>query len=272
MNKYFILLIAFLMAFRATAQDNTNTNKFKQLGTDLPTPNVYRTATGAPGHQYWQQQADYDMDITLDDENQTVTGSETITYTNNSPDVLKYLWLQLDQNVRAQNSMRDKVSQNKISPKMNSYEFNRLHNDFDGGFKLLSITDANGNKIDFTVVETMLRVDMPKPLRSGGSYTFNIKWWYNINDRMKVGGRSGYEYFKDEDNYLYTIAQFYPRMCVYIDNEGWQNKQFLGNGEFALTFGDYEVDITVPSDHVVAATGMIQNEDEVLSKKQQERW
>lgn len=272
MYKAISLFVFFILAFVAQSQDNTNHNKFRQLGTELPTPNVYRTASGAPGAQYWQQKADYDIDLKLDDEKQTLSGEETITYTNNSPDVLKYLWLQLDQNVRAQNSMRSKVSQEKIRPKMGFSELERMHNDFDGGFKLLEVTDASGRKLEYTVVETMMRIDLPKPLSTGNSYSFKIKWWYNINDRMQIGGRSGFEYFEDEDNYLYTIAQFYPRMCVYIDNEGWQNKQFLGRGEFTLTFGDYDVNITVPEDHIVAATGVLQNSKSVLTSAQRKRF
>lgn len=272
MYKAISLFVFFILAFVAQSQDNTNHNKFRQLGTELPTPNVYRTASGAPGAQYWQQKADYDIDLKLDDEKQTLSGEETITYTNNSPDVLKYLWLQLDQNVRAQNSMRSKVSQEKIRPKMGFGELERMHNDFDGGFKLLEVTDASGRKLEYTVVETMMRIDLPKPLSTGNSYSFKIKWWYNINDRMQIGGRSGFEYFEDEDNYLYTIAQFYPRMCVYIDNEGWQNKQFLGRGEFTLTFGDYDVNITVPEDHIVAATGVLQNSKSVLTSAQRKRF
>ena len=261
-----------MVSFGVFGQENINLNKFRQLGTELPTPNTYRTASGAPGHEYWQQKADYDIDITLDDNKQTISGSETVTYTNNSPDHLNYLWLQLDQNVRAQNSLRSKISQNKISLKMGFNEMQKLLNDFDGGFKLMSVTDASGNKLDYTIVETMMRIDLPKELKSGSSFSFKIKWWYNINDRMKIGGRSGLEYFEEEDNFLYTIAQFYPRMCVYIDNEGWQNKQFLGRGEFTLTFGDYKVDITVPSDHIVASTGELQNPKSVLTAEQRKRF
>ena len=272
MHRILFTVICTLASLSLWAQGNTNQNKFRQLGTELPTPNTYRTASGSPGHEYWQQKADYKINLTLDDAKQTITGSETITYTNNSPDDLKYLWLQLDQNVRAQNSMRQRVRQQSMKQNMGPYDMKGLHNDFDGGFKLTAVTDASGRKLDYTVVETMMRIDLPKTLKSGSSYSFSIKWWYNINDRMKIGGRSGLEYFKDEDNYLYTIAQFYPRMCVYIDNEGWQNKQFLGNGEFTLSFGDYDVSITVPSDHIVGATGELQNAKTVLTSTQRKRF
>lgn len=273
--KRFLLLttLLFCCVFNSFGQEeSTNKNKFRQLYQELPTPNVYRNAAGAPGHEYWQQKADYKIKLELNDDNQRIYGEETITYFNNSPDALEYLWIQLDQNMRAKDSDTYKIRQSTIKERMTLRELNALIPEFDGGFKLDFIKDMNGNDLQVALVQTMLRVNLPKPLKAGEQYEFQIKWWYNINDRAKIGGRSGYEYFADEDNYLYTIAQFFPRMAVYSDNEGWQNKQFLGRGEFALTFGDYEVEITVPSDHVVAATGLIQNEDEVLSKEQQRRW
>ena len=246
-------------------------NKFAQLGTDLPTPNVYRTASGAPGHAYYQQKADYEIDVRIDDKTQRIDGKETITYTNNSPDALSYLWIQLDQNMRAQDSDTKKIRQMNLEEGASYDDIKGLHNDFDGGFKLMKVTDAAGKDIPYTVVKTMMRVDIPAPLNSGESYSMKIEYWYNINDRMQIGGRSGYEYFEDEDNYLYTIAQFFPRMCVYNEVEGWQNKQFLGRGEFTLPFGDYKVNITVPDDHVVGSTGTLQNEKDILTAKQMER-
>ncbi|MGD1844760.1 MAG: M1 family metallopeptidase [Salibacteraceae bacterium] len=253
-------------------QENTNQNNFRQLKQELATPNVYRTASGAPGHQYWQQRADYDMQITLDDEKQRIEGVETVTYYNNSPDPLKYLWLQLDQNRRAKDSDTYKIQSGTISDDFSPYLLNRLHIDFDGGFKLGYVKDASGKDLPYTVNKTMMRIDLPQTLKPKGSFTFKIKWSYNINDRMKIGGRSGYEYFADEDNYLYTIAQFFPRMAVYSEVEGWQHKQFLGRGEFALTFGNYKVQITVPADHIVAATGTLQNASKVLSSEQRSRY
>ncbi len=246
-------------------------SKFAQLGQDLPTPNVYRTASGAPGHEYYQQKADYVIDVRLDDEKQRIDGKENITYTNNSPDALSYLWIQLDQNMRAKDSDSKKTSQMDITEGSNFGEIKRLHNDFDGGFKLMKVTDVDGKDLPYTVVKTMMRVDIPEPLKSGDSYSLKIEYWYNINDRMQIGGRSGFEYFEDEDNYLYTIAQFFPRMCVYNEVEGWQNKQFLGRGEFTLPFGDYTVNITVPDDHVVGSTGTLQNAQEILTPTQLER-
>lgn len=272
MRKIKILGFALLVAGMATAQENVNKNKFRQLGEELPTPNKFRTGSGAPGPEYYQQQANYNIDVRLDDGTQRIYGEEEITYVNNSPDKLTYLWLQLDQNVREQNSLSSQISTGSMKDKMSFGSLERMHNNFDGGFKLESVTDKFGRALDHTVNYTMMRVELPSPLAKGQSFTFRIKWWYNINDRMKIGGRSGYEYFPEDDNYLYTIAQFYPRMCVYDDINGWQNKQFLGRGEFALDFGDFNVNITVPEDHVVAATGELQNANRVLSSKERSRW
>jgi hypothetical protein len=276
MRKLALSLLA-LATFALHAQ-NVNTSKFRQLGQELPTPNVYRTASGAPGHEYYQQRADYDMSITLDDETQRIYGEETITYTNNSPDELRYLWVQLDQNMRAQNSTTQQIKTGGIFNQRGATAqtaFNQLKNnqfyDFDGGFKLAYVKTVAGANLPYTVNNTMMRVDLPTPLRQGQKFSFKIKWWFNINDRMDIGGRSGYEYFEEEDNYLYTIAQFFPRMAVYNDVEGWQNKQFLGQGEFTLPFGDYKVDITVPSDHIVASTGELTNASRILSSKQRVR-
>ncbi|MCO6500861.1 MAG: M1 family metallopeptidase [Vicingus serpentipes] len=253
------------------AQENVNTNKFRQLKQELATPNVYRTASGAPGHEYYQQKADYAIDITLDDKTQKVTGVETITYKNNSPDRLDYLWLQLDQNIRARDSDSKLISTNNIDEKMSFNELAELHNDFDGGFKLEYVKNASGKDLKYTINKTMMRVDLPVALAPGASTSLKIKWWYNVNNRDEIGGRSGYEYFEENDNYLYTIAQFYPRMAVYNEVEGWQNKQFLGRGEFTLPFGDFKVNITVPSDHIVGATGTLTNASSVLTTAQRER-
>ncbi len=270
--RLYLLLFLFSSSLSSMlAQDNTNQNKFRQLGQELPTPNVYRTASGAPGHEYWQQKADYKMTITLDDNTQRIYGEETITYHNNAPDPLNYLWLQLDQNMRAKDSDTYKIRTNELDDRISTGQLKRFFQDFDGGFKIDYVKDANGKALPFTINKTMMRIDLPKTLNKGESVSFQIKWWYNINDRMKVGGRSGMEYFEKDDNYLYTIAQFFPRMCVYSDVEGWQHKQFLGRGEFALAFGDYEVEITVPADHYVSATGTLENENDVLSKKERDR-
>jgi hypothetical protein len=251
--------------------ENVNKNPFRQLYTELPTPNVYRNAAGAPGHEYWQQQADYVMEIRLDDNNQRIYGTSKITYHNNSPDGLDYLWIQLDQNVRALDSDTYKTSTSQMNDRMSLRGLSRLEPSFDGGFKIDYVRDGAGKPMKHTVVKTMMRVDLPQTLMPGETTDLQLKWWYNINNRMKTGGRSGSEYFEEDDNYLYTIAQFFPRMAVYIDNEGWQNKQFLGSGEFTLTFGDYDVKITVPADHLVASTGTLQNPNDVLTRTQRKR-
>ncbi len=265
--------VSFSLA-QQTLQDvptQVNESKFKQLGQALPTPNVYRTASGAPGHEYWQQQVDYNIEVTLDDENQRIDGEERILYKNNSPDELRYLWLQLDQNVRALDSDSYKIRESRINERSSFGSIQDLEPSFDGGFKIQYVGDETGRPLKYTINKTMMRIDLPAPLKPGGTFVFDVAWWYNINDRMQDGGRSGYEYFEEEDNYLYTIAQFYPRLVVYMDNEGWQNKQFLGSGEFTLNFGDYHVEITVPADHVVASTGVLKNEKSVLTPTQRKR-
>jgi hypothetical protein len=270
-KTFYSLFIVFLSSV-VVAQPFVD--KFRQLEEILPTPNDQRTGSGAPGKAYWQQQADYNMAITIDDKSQKLTGEETITYTNNSPDVLSYLWLQLDQNLFKPNSDTYKTKQSEIEDKMSFGQLDRMfvNETYEGGFNIDKVTDAQGTNLSYTIVKTMMRISLLKNMKPGDKYSFKIKWWYNINDRMKVGGRSGYEYFTEDKNYLYTIAQYYPRMCVYNDVTGWQNKQFLGAGEFTLTFGNYEVSITVPSDHIVGATGTLQNPNSVLTKKQIERF
>lgn len=275
--KSILSVVLSLFCLTAIAQNEWQ-GKFKQIDQKLPTPNQYRTGSGEPGPDYWQQKADYKIKVELDDENQKITGSEEITYFNNSPNTLKYLWVQLDQNVRQQNNLGTQTRGSGRIPdattSISTTQAQRALGDtgFDGGFKLMAVKDANGNDLKHTVNYTMMKIHLPQPLKSGESYTFNIDWWYNVNDRGLIGGRSGYEYFKEDDNYLYTIAQWYPRMAVYDDFNGWQNKQFVGSGEFALTFGDFEVEITVPSDHIVASTGELQNPKDVLTKQELNRF
>ncbi len=277
MKKNLILAVLLIgLTFQSQSQEQKDTEwerKFEQLGTQLPTPNTYRTASGAPGREYWQQKADYKMKIVLDDSDQSITGSETITYYNNSPDDLEYLWVQLDQNVRAKDSNSPYVRTNSVTDTLSVFAVSRIagNPDFDGGFKIKSVK-SEGKNMNYTINKTMMRLDLDQPLKAGANVTFSIDWMYNINHTMYVGGRSGYEYFEEDENNLYTIAQFFPRMAVYSDNEGWQNKQFLGRGEFALTFGDYEVEITVPSDFIVGATGSLLNAKEVLSSEQLKRF
>ena len=270
--KHLITMLALLCAATSYGQRDNTENPFRQLGQELPTPNVYRNAAGAPGHEYWQQQADYSIDVRLDDETQRVYGTEKITYHNNSPDALEYLWVQLDQNVRALDSDTYTTGTSQLGERMSLSQLGRLEPTFDGGFKIDHVKNAGGGDMTYHVQKTMMRIEIPAPLQPGEETTFEIKYWYNVNNRaVDGGGRSGSEYFEEDDNYLYTIAQFYPRMALYTDNEGWQHKQFLGRGEFALTFGDYDVKITVPADHLVAATGTLQNENDVLTRQQRQR-
>lgn len=247
-------------------------SKFAQLEAEIPTPNGFRNASGGPGHEYYQQKADYKIQVSIDDKTQRLSGIETITYTNNSPDPLEFLWLQLDQNIYAEHSDTKLIEIEKMEDFKSIDDIKKKSFYYDGGFKIEEVKSLSGGKMQYAINKTMMRINLAQPLASKGTISFQIKWWYNINDRMKVGGRSGYEYFEKDDNYLYTVAQFFPRMCVYNDVEGWQNKQFLGRGEFALPFGDYEVSITVPSDHVVGATGELQNYNSILTAKQKERF
>ena len=271
-NKFSkIYIVVALFPFLGFGQNqNLNYSKFKQLKEEVASPNVYRTASGAPGHEYYQNEADYTMSITLNDQEQKITGSETIKYHNNSPDKLEYLWIQLDQNKRAQNSDSYKIQTGGINS-LNTRSIKNMEPQFEGGFNIKSVIDINKKPISYTIHQTMMRINLEKPLKAKESFEFSIDWWYNVNDRLEIGGRSGYEFFKKDGNYLYTIAQFFPRMCVYNDTEGWQNKQFLGSGEFTLPFGDYDVKITVPTDHVVAATGNLVNAEEILTAVQLER-
>ncbi len=258
---------------RETQKGHTNQNKFKQLKDVLATPNDQHTASGAPGKKYTQQKVDYKMDIVLDDAKQKITGSETITYHNNSEDELAYLWVQLDQNMRALDSKTPDIQSDAITTEMSKRRYDRsfAENTFDGGFKITSVTNTNGSNLSHTINQTMMRINLPKPLASGATFSFKIKWWYNINNHRTQGGRSGYEHFPKDNNNNYVIAQFFPRLCVYDNVEGWQNDQFWGRSEFALEFGDYEVNITTPADHMLGATGVLKNEKEVLTKKQLER-
>ena len=248
-------------------------DKFRQLEEILPTPNEYRTASGAPGHRYWQNRADYVIDVELDDVNQRIIGKETITYKNVSPDTLNYVWLQIDQNIHAKDSDTQKT--------LTAPSFDRgvplaqveqqVARTYDGRVNITSVRDAKGNPLKNTLNNTMLRVDLPTPLVSGGTFVFSVDWNYAINNQRIFGGRAGYEYFPRDKNYLYEIAQWFPRMAAYYDVYGWQHKQFLGSGEFTLEFGDYLVRITAPNDHVVSSTGVLQNSKDVLTKAQIDR-
>ena len=282
--KFLSFILIMSSAGFATAQDteptqqerkagHLNNNRFKQLYQEFSSPNQYRSASGAPGPAYYQQQADYKMNIVLDDDNAVLYGTETITYTNNSPDVLEYLWVQLDQNVRASDSKTSLIEANGAAPAQQASSFvnSYMGEAFDGGFKIEYVKDRKGNNLSYTINRTMMRIDMPKVMSPGDTYSFDIKWWYNIVNHTIDRARSGYEVF-DDGNKGYVIAQFFPRMAVYSDVEGWQNSQFWGRDEFALPFGDYDVSITVPADHTMDATGVLTNRKEVFSKTMMNRY
>ena len=282
MKKSILLgLLALSIFSSANAQEiakpkqkgHVDENKFRQMYDLLATPNTYRTASGAPGPDYYQQQADYKIDIELDDKNTRLYGVETVTYTNNAQESLDYLWMQLDQNIAARTSKTPLVDSNTTDPAMSPQAFSRkyLEEKYDGGFKIDYVKDGKGNKMPYTINETMMRINLAKPLAHGEKIILNIKWNYIINNYMLDGGRSGYEHFEDGNN-LYVLAQFYPRMAVYNDVEGWQNMQFWGSGEFALPFGNFEVNITVPADHIMEATGVLQNRAEVFTAEQVKRY
>jgi len=281
--KKIVLLFIFPMLVLAQEKPATATpkesgkkdsNKFDQMYDLLATPNMFRTASGAPGPAYYQQQADYKIDIELDDKNSKLSGSETITYYNNSPDTLEYLWVQLDQNQAAKNSQSPLAENQKTEQVFTANKFANkfLKQELERGFNIEYVKDSKGNELSYTINQTMMRINLPAPMKSGEKLSFAVKWWYNINNYRQEGGRSGYELFEKEGNKLYIIAQFYPRMAVYNDVEGWQNMQFWGSGEFALPFGNFDVNITVPADHVLNATGELINRSEVVTPEQVKRY
>ncbi|NRT13866.1 hypothetical protein HNP99_000191 [Flavobacterium sp. 28A] len=251
-----------------------DTNKFSQMYDLLATPNMFRTASGAPGPAYYQQQADYKIDVELDDKNAKLSGSETITYYNNSPDSLEYLWVQLDQNQAAKDSESPLADSDRMEQTFPASNFTNkfLKQDLERGFNIEYVKDVKGAPLSYTINHTMMRINLATPMKPGATISFSIKWWYNINNYQLEGGRSGYELFEKENNRLYVIAQFYPRMAVYNDVEGWQNMQFWGGGEFALPFGNFDVNITVPADHVMEATGELTNRSEVFTPAQVKRY
>lgn len=279
--KYCFLSVIFistsLFAQESTSakqQGHTDQNKFRQMKDLLATPNETRTASGAPGYKYTQQQVDYVMDIRLDENTSQIFGNEKITYHNNSKDHLQYLWIQLDQNMRAKDSKTPDVKAESFRTAFNSAERftkNNLQDKFDGGFNIEHVKNDNGSDLSYTINQTMMRINLAKPLAPGDTFKFEIKWWYNVNNHVTQGGRSGYEAFPDGNN-TYVIAQFFPRLCVYNNVEGWQNMQFWGRSEFALEFGNYDVKLTVPADHKMEATGDLQNPKDVLTKEQLKRF
>jgi hypothetical protein len=282
MRRLPISLAALCLTMSAFAAEPFD-DKFRQLEELLPTPNTIRTASGAPGHAYWQQRADYTIRATLDEANRSITGAETITYHNNSPDTLSYLWLQLDQNLfkpdsdaRTTATVISREAWAKARGAEDGMKFESMRGllesrSFEGGYTIKSVKGPDGQPLKFTINRTMMRIDLPQTLKPGAKYAFSVEWTNKINDAKVLGGRSGYEKFDEDKNDLFEIAQWYPRMAAYYDVYGWQNKQFLGAGEFTLEFGDYDIQLTVPADHIVASTGELQNPDAVLTAAQRER-
>ncbi|MEM8528814.1 MAG: M1 family metallopeptidase [Bacteroidota bacterium] len=274
----FLACVCFMMNGAAQSTSNHG-NKFEQLGTMLRTPNPYRGADGAPGPDYWQNRADYDIDCSLDPATQQLQGSEMITYHNVSPNTLRYLWMQLDENqhnAEADNlrfdpsSIRENMSERALENLESYKNYDKVY-----GHQIQKLTDDRGNELKYTINKTMMRIELPQPLKSGESFAFNVDWKYNLveKDNPKIkNARGGYEYFEDQDEYIFTIVQWFPRMCVYSDVEGWQNKQFTGRGEFTLPFGNYVVKMTVPDDYMVGSTGECLNYSVVLSEEQMERY
>ena len=272
-SAIFLILITVCLSFGQSKSKPSD--KFKQLDENLPTPNEYRNASGAPGHRYWQQRADYVIDVEIDDANQRLIGKETITYKNLSPDTLSYVWVQVDQNIFAKDSLSQKTQTAPNFTTENGLPISAIEQlaarTYDGRVNITSVRDARGNNLKNMLNETMLRIDLPTPLAPNGTFVFSIDWNYAINNQRVFGGRAGYEYFPRDGNYLYEMAHWFPRMAAYTDYQGWQHTQFLGSGEFTLEFGDYTVRITTPNDHVVSATGVLQNPREVLTATQIQR-
>ncbi len=277
----FILAAVLIFPFSAFSQNNPNSNhgnKFEQLGQKLRDPNSYRLADGSPGPEYWQQRADYDIECELDEKNLRLNGKEKITYYNQSPNPLRYIWMQLDENEHDPHNPDNFDDPSTIREQMSERALRNLNisealAEGDYGHKIHAVTGDDGKPLKYTINQTMMRVEVPQPIQPGEEFVYNVEWHYNISDRMgAAGGRGGYEYFEKDGNYLFTITQWFPRLCVYSDFEGWQNKQFTGRGEFALNFGNYVVKMTVPSDHVVGSTGECLNYGDVLTDDQKKRW
>ncbi|HEX8612447.1 MAG TPA: M1 family metallopeptidase [Telluria sp.] len=257
-------------------------DKFRQLEEVLPTPNTIRNAAGAPGHAYWQQRADYTIRARLDENKRSISATETVTYHNNSPDTLSYLWVQLDQNIfrpdsdaRMSATVASRDAWAKARSDDDGMRFDAMRSilespGFEGGFAIGAVKGADGKPLRYTINKTMMRIDLPQPMKPGARLSFSVDFSFNINDAKVQGGRTGYEKF-DDKNDLFEIAHWFPRMAAYYDVYGWQHKQFLGAGEFTLEFGDYDVQLTVPADHIVASTGELQNPGDVLTATQRER-
>lgn len=279
-KSYLLLVVILLSGLCSIAQPKRNAgsnhgNRFEQLDYLMQDPNEYRTASGAPGPKYWQQRADYDINVEINEEQNLLTGSETVTYFNNSPDILTYIWLQIDENFHHPNSDNNYDKPSTMGSRMTNQQLMQMNpkEHLKGyGVNVTSLTDAAGRPLKYTVNQTMMRVELPIPLKPGQKFIFKASWNYKIPDKLTRYGRGGYEYFADDDNNLYSITQWFPRLAVYSDFQGWQNLQFTGGAEFALTFGNYKVNITVPEDHIVASTGECKNLSAVLTPTQMARW
>jgi len=291
------ILLAFFVAAPAYAQGIQQTkgdfeDKFRQLDEVLPDPNVYRNASGAPGHKYWQQQADYRITANLDEDARRLTAKAAITYKNNSPDTLPWIWMQLDQNIFKTDSMAEltttfggpgrrgpavSAARGGAPAKLSLEELRRQQAMADNtyGYDITRVSLSNGRKLSHTIVGTLMRVDLATPLRPGQSVSFNIDWAYNIVEENTIYARSGYEHFPDDKreggNDIFLFAQWFPRLVAYSDYEGWHNKEFLGRGEFTLEFGNYDVTMNVPNDHIVSSTGVLTNPASVLTATQRQR-
>ena len=267
-------------------------DKFRQLDEILPTPNVYRAATGEPGEQYWQQKVDYKIQVALNEEKRRLDAKQQITYKNNSPYTLKYLWLQLEQNKFKPDSIaeagtsfagigrRGPATSAGTASKPAKLSLGELRRqqflaDNELGYDVLDFRTTSGKQLNFVVVGTNVRVDLAKPLKPGKSVTFDMDFGFNIVEENAVSARAGYEHFpkdaREGGNDIFLLAQWFPRLHAFSDYEGWHNKEFIGRGEFTLEFGDYEVEITVPADHIVSSTGVLDNPKEVLTKTQRNR-
>ncbi len=279
-----LVLVLSLLAISGTAKaDPVRQTKapfedsFRQLeGEDWPTPTDYRNAAGSPGYRYWQQKVDYRIEAGLNEAARSITGKAEVRYANNSPDEMRYLWLLLDQNRFKRDSLSERSTTVSGGGKISFTAIRRAKRmqGWEGGFSGLKVTDSEGRPLRFTVVDSLMRIDLPWPLKSGEAMTFRMEWSFPLVETRVLGGRGGYECFTkpDEDgNCLFLASQWFPRLAVYSDYEGWHNKAFLGSGEFTLEFGDYDVSLTVPDDHVVSSTGVLQNPGEVLTAVQRER-
>ena len=279
-----LILVLSLLALAGTAQADPLRqtkapfeDKFRQLeGEDWPTPTDYRNAAGSPGYRYWQQKVDYRIEARLDEAARTISGKGEVRYVNNSPDEMRYLWLLLDQNRFKRDSLSERSSTVAGGGKISFTAIRRAKRfqDWEGGFSNLKILGADGKPLRFTVVDSLMRIDLPTPLKAGEATSFQMEWTFPMVETRVVGGRGGYECFTkpgEDGNCLFLASQWFPRLAVYSDYEGWHNKAFLGSGEFTLEFGDYDVSLTVPNDHVVSSTGVLQNAETVLSPAQRDR-